>query len=65
MVPNSRILPDPAQGSFGPTQPEPEVCFQICYTYLTEVQLRYIQVGIKPDLFKGFPYYHVINTCVV
>jgi hypothetical protein len=65
MLSNYRILPDPAQESFGPTQPQPEVCFQICYTYLMEVQLRYIQMGIKPNLFKCFPYYQVINTCVV
>jgi hypothetical protein len=65
MAQNFRILPDLVKGTFGPNQLVLKICFQISYTYLTEVQLRFIHVGMKPDLSKIFPYYHVINTCVV
>jgi hypothetical protein len=34
-----RILPGLAQGPFDPSQPEPEIYFQICYLYRTEAQI--------------------------
>lgn len=60
---NVRVLRGPARGPFAPKQPEPEIYPKICYTYMTETRLSFIQARIKSELFKIRPGYSVINTC--
>jgi hypothetical protein len=52
---NFRILPSPARTPLGPTRPEPEVYFQICYPYLTRARLFFIPAQLRPDVFTICP----------
>jgi hypothetical protein len=49
-------------GPFGPTEPEPRDCLQVCYPYSTEVRLTLISSRIKPDLFTMCHDYRSIYT---
>jgi hypothetical protein len=59
---NFRVLPRPARGPFGSTEPEPDVYLLICYPSPTEARPPFIPARIKSDVFTVFPDYPVINT---